>query len=179
LSKNLGSIVMIRIGLALAAVAAAAALVPLVGAAGRSGDPGSVAVAAPVSLGSGMRSGDALALEACLGQKGARLAAKCVGDLAERCIKAAARPDESACYRREGEAWAGLLDDYRGRIEKRLVTDPKRLADLRAGQRTWATEHVRRCEVAAPADAALCTMRESGRRVIQLRLIAAEAGVTL
>jgi uncharacterized protein YecT (DUF1311 family) len=180
LSKNLGSIVMIRIGLALAAVAGAAALVPLVGAAGRSGDPGPVAVAAPVaSLGPGMRSGDALALEACLGQKGARLAAKCVGDLADRCVKAAARADETDCYRREGEAWAGLLDEYRGKIDKRLVTDPKRLADLRAGQRTWATEHARRCEVAAPADAALCTMRESGRRVIQFRLIAAEAGVTL
>jgi uncharacterized protein YecT (DUF1311 family) len=173
---------MVRIGFAFAAVAAAAALVPLVGAVGRSGHADAVAVAAQIQVivSPAVRSADAIVLEACLGQKGARLAAKCVGNLAEKCLKE--RPNggaaqETECYQREGEAWSRLLDDYRGKIEKRLVTDPKRLVDLRDGERAWLADRTRRCDAATPD--AVCTMRESGRRVIQLRLIADQAGVTL
>ena len=166
---------MIRIGFALAVVAGAAALVPLVGAAGRSDVPAAVRVAAlePLAL-----TPDAVALRACLGQKGARQAAGCVGHVAEGCLKAAVG-DPGECYRRETEGWSNLLDGYRGKIEKRLATDPRRLAEVRDGQRAWIADQARRCDVRAPADAAVCTMRESGRRVIQLRLLADQTGVPL
>lgn len=164
---------MIRIGLALAVVAGAAALVPLVGAAGRSDEPAAVRVAAlePLAL-----TPDAVALRACLGQKGARQAAGCVGHVAEGCLKAGGG-DRDECYRRETEGWSHLLDDYRARLEKRLATDPRRLAEVRDGQRAWVADQARRCDVPALADAAVCTMRESGRRVIQVRLLADQAGV--
>ncbi len=165
---------MIRIGFAIAVAAGAAALVPLVGAAGRSDEPAAVRVAAlePVAL-----TPDATALRTCLGQKGARQAAGCVGHVAEGCLKDVADRDE--CYRRETEGWSHLLDGYRGKIEKRLATDPRRLAEVRDGQRAWNSDRSRRCDVPAPTDAALCTMRESGRRVIQLRLLADQTGVAL
>jgi uncharacterized protein YecT (DUF1311 family) len=172
---------MIRIGFALAAVAATAALLPLVSAPGQSGEPASVGlvaqVAAPEPV---LRSPDTVALESCIAQKGARTAAKCVGHLADSCLKAAGGAGaEAECYRRESEAWSALLEDYRRKLEKRLVTDPKRLVELRDGQRAWLAERAQRCDVPAPADAAACAMRESGRRVIQLRLIADQAGATL
>lgn len=166
---------MIRIGFALAALTAAI-LVPL-GTSGWSGEPGTAGSIQVAAVTPPLRSADAIALEACLGQKGARQAAKCVGHLAESCLKAPGADAE--CYRREAEAWSGLLDEYRGKIEKRLATDPKRLADLRDGQRAWAADRARRCDLPAPGDAAACTMRESGRRVIELRLIADEARVRL
>ena len=166
---------MIRIGIALAVVAGAAALVPLVGAAGRSNEPALVRVAAvePVAL-----TPDAVALRGCLGQKGARQAAGCVGHVAEGCLKAGVG-DPGECYRRETDGWSQLLENYRGRIEKRLATDPRRLAEIREGQRAWIADQARRCDVPVPADAAVCTMRESGRRVIQLRLLADQASVPL
>lgn len=171
---------MIRIGLALAAAVAMAALLPLVSASGQSGEAASVgvvAVAAPEPL---LRSADALSLESCIAQKGARTAVKCVGHLAESCLKAANGAGGPAeCYGRESEAWSALLEDYRRKLEKRLTTDPKRLFELRDGQRAWLVERAQRCDVPAPADAAACAMRESGRRVIQLRLIADQAGATL
>jgi len=175
LSNRLGSTVVIRIGIALAVVAGAAALVPLVGAAGRSDEPPAARVAAlePVAL-----TPDAVALRACLGQKGARQAAGCVGHVAEGCLKAGVG-DRGECYRRETDGWSHLLEDYRGRIEKRLATDPRRLAEIREGQRAWIADQARRCDVPAPADAAVCTMRESGRRVIQLRLLADQTGAHL
>ena len=157
---------MIRIGIALAVVAGAAALVPL--------EPAAVRLALePVAL-----TPDAVALRACLGQKGARQAAGCVGHVAEGCLKAAVG-DPGECYRRETEGWSNLLDGYRGKIEKRLATDPRRLAEVRDGQRAWIADQARRCDVRAPADAAVCTMRESGRRVIQLRLLADQTGAPL
>jgi hypothetical protein len=124
---------MIRIGFALAAVAATAALLPLVSAPGQSGEPASVGlvaqVAAPEPV---LRSPDTVALESCIAQKGARTAAKCVGHLADSCLKAAGGAGaEAECYRRESEAWSALLEDYRRKLEKRLVTDPKRLVELR------------------------------------------------
>ena len=166
---------MIRIGIALAVVAGAAALVPLVGAAGRSDEPAAVRVGAvePIAL-----TADAAALRACLGQKGARQAAGCVGHVAEGCLKVGVG-DRDECYRRETEGWSHLLENYRGRIEKRLATDPRRLAEIREGQRAWIADQARRCDVPVPADAAVCTMRESGRRVIQLRLLADQASVPL
>jgi uncharacterized protein YecT (DUF1311 family) len=172
---------MMRIGFALAAVAATIALSPLVSAPGQSGEPASAVVVAQVAAPEPtLRSADALALESCIAQKGARMAAKCVGHLSDTCLKAGSvGATQGECYGRETEAWSALLEDYRRKLEKRLVTDPKRLVELRDGQRAWLAERAQRCDMPAPADAASCTMRESGRRVIQLRLIADQAGATL
>lgn len=172
---------MMRIGFALAAVAGTVALSPLVSAPGQGGEPAPAVAAAQVAAPEpALRGADALAVESCIAQKGARMAAKCVGHLSDSCLKAgSAAGMQAECYRRETDAWSALLEDYRRKLEKRLVTDPKRLFELRDGQRAWLAERAQRCDMPAPADAAACTMRESGRRVIQLRLIADQAGATL
>jgi uncharacterized protein YecT (DUF1311 family) len=164
---------MIRIAVAASALALAA-LSPLVSAAGRG--PADAPVPSATSPAGSPSGADTAALEACLGQKGARQAAKCVGHVADVCIRSSAA-GEAECYGREAEGWSALIEDYRSKLEKRLVTDRRKLGELQEGQRAWFAERTARC--GSLASSAPCEMKESGRRALQLRLIAEQAGVVL
>lgn len=123
-----------------------------------------------------MRQADAAAIESCLaGHRGVRLATKCIGVVAEACLRlpasAAAQGD---CYQREADGWSTIVDEYRNRLERRYSTDPSKVAKLQAGQREWIADRGRRCEVGAPS----CEMRESGRRALHLRLMLEQAGAS-
>ena len=122
-----------------------------------------------------LRQADAAQLETCLaGYRGMRTATKCIGQIAEACLKApAAGAPQADCYQREADGWATIVDSYRTRLEQRYLTDPAKVARLQAGQREWVMDRERRCETGAPS----CEMRESGRRALHLRLLAEQAGI--
>lgn len=171
---------MLRIGLAACAAVLLVALTVVLAPGVRASDGVSVAaLGGPDRAGPSARPPEAIALEACLGQKGARQAAKCIGAVAEACVKRAesASPQaQTECFRREAEGWSTLLAGYRVSLEKRLASDERRLAELREGDAVWAAERAKYCAAASPSEP--CDMRERGRRALQLRLLAEQAGAT-
>src|SRR3954468_19941485 len=156
---------MIRIGLTLAVIAALIALAPFVSEAISGSDPGAIAtIADPTG-----RPAEAAALDGCIGQKGPREAGRCIGRVAQMCLDRL--PPRSAeaiaeCHRREAEAWSSLIVEYRGKLERRLLTDRRKLAHFREAERAWLSERTRRC--GGPAPAPVCDMTEAGRRALYL-----------
>lgn len=170
---------MTRIALVVALLAAGTAGTPLWGdTTGRGVD---MNISVTGSLGEAVRgASEAQAIEACLGiQPGHRAGTRCIGRVAEACLKEATA-DQEACYRREADGWAALVNGYRSQLERRYATDGRKLANLQVSQREWQDNFGRRCDVRptsaedvdVSASTAACAMRESGRRALYLRILA-------
>jgi uncharacterized protein YecT (DUF1311 family) len=149
-----------------------------------------VAGAAASAEESERRRGDIARLETCLATvKGSRGGERCVGLVARACVaeRASGADAERAtadCQHREAAAWSELADRFRLALVRTVAGDPAKARRIDAGQRAWLTERQQRCAAAYEGAVApfnltalsACDLRETSRRVLYLRLLAAKAG---